>query len=1006
MKLLLTCLASLLLVFSVSAQITIRGKVTDANNKGIAGATVKVEGTTNATTTSSDGSFTIQLTDGYETLVITAEGFQSQKIYLTGQSSLSVSMQSSRSGDQVNFGIGSQSKDELTSSVSSVDASEISPAPLINLEQANQGVTAGLFVQNSSGKLGEGTTVRVRGGSSLTASNQPLYVVDGVPLTSGNQSNINPSNIESIQILKDAAATAIYGSRAANGVIIITTKGGGTGGLKVNLDYQFGISQTPKYLDLMNANEYNQLFIETTLRDPLLGLSDFITYDNLVDWETSLRGVSNASDLVINFPNGGSLTMPAAYLGLNNGEGTDWQKEIFRNAPSHRANVDFQGGTEALGYFASVGYTTQEGILIGNQFDRMNGTISLDSKISAKISANLNFNYIYTDDDRLNENQDLGSPMQAIALPPSDTYNSSDYRLNTFSLLYNPLTEVAFSDYNATNSSIIGSLGVKYQITDNLSLDVNGGLDYSDIRVERRQGPETQEGEGTGLSQLGTEDVDNYIFNGWFTYTTDMSSNTLSVVLGGSYQESQTDIRYVSGRVNSVSILEEQAGGAIPEVPQIGGANAFLSGYTRIGYSIADKYSVEVSGRVDGSSKFSEDNRYGFFPAVSARWNIDREDFFNANVVNGLSLRASYGQVGNTPTDDFLYQLNYLITRYNGQDGIEVLNLQNDNLKWETTSQLNAGLDFALLDGRISGSVDYYIKKTDDLLFPVPVSQISGQSTIIDNVGSMENKGFEFLISTSNISNEDFSWSTDFNISFNKNTITDLGGERAIVGPSAFIEGETAGVFYLREFMGVDESDGQALYNDGQGGTTSDYESAPRIAVGNPNPQFFGGITNAVGYKNWELSTLFQFVGGVDIYNATGEFMSNSGYQILNQTADQVNRWYQTGDETNNPVHNPDEIETYPSTRWLEDGSYLRLKNITITYNFNKRLLEDLKIDRMSVYIGATNLFTITNYSGYDPDVSYFDPLDGIIGQNISRGIDNFNAPQPRIFLTGIKIGF
>lgn len=1004
MKPILTCLVSLLMVFTISAQVTLRGTVTNENGDPVPGATVQIEGSTTSATTDETGNFILQLSDGYETIVISGEGIQTQKIYLTGQNSIAITAKSSSSSDNVvNMGIGSQSKDELTSSVSSIAAADVSPAPLINLEQANQGVTAGLFVQNTSGKLGQGTTVRIRGGSSLTASNQPLYVVDGVPLVSNNQSNINPSNIESIEILKDAAATAIYGTRAANGVIIITTKSGNTGGLQVNFDYQFGISQTPKKLDLLSASEFNQLFIENTLRNPILGLEQFITRENLETWERSLRGRSNPDNLVINFPNNSSITLPEAYLGLNNNQNTDWQDEIFRNAPSHRANVDFQGSTKSLGYFASIGYMTQEGILIGNKFDRINGTVSLDSDITSKLSANLSFNYIYTNDDRLNEDQDLGSPIQAIALPPSDTFDpSNSYRLNTFSLLYNPLTEINFSDFNATNNSIIGSLGLKYELTDDLTLDVNGGIDRSDIRVERRQGPQTLEGEGTGLSQIETTDVNNYVFNGWLTY----DKNDLSVVLGGSYQNSKADLRSLRGLVNSISTLESQIGTTIPEIPIPGEANTLLSAYTRVGYNIDDKYSVEVSGRMDGSSKFSKDNRFGFFPAISAGWNIDREDFFSSNTFNSLKLRGSYGLVGNTPTDDFLFQLNYFVSQYNDIDGIEVLNLENPDLKWETTAQFNVGLDYSLLNNRISGSVDYYIKKTDDLLFPIPVSQTSGLSSIITNVGSMENKGFEFLISSTNISQSDFSWTTDFNISTNTNTITDLAGEQAIVGTNAFLEGETAGIFYLVEYLGVDPATGLALYDDGTDSGTTTWSPDLRKPVGNPNPKLFGGITNSVTYKSWELSTLFQFVSGVDIYNATGEFLSNSGILLLNQTADQLNRWYQPGDIAANPVHNPDQIDTNPSTRWLEDGSYIRLKNITITYNFDQSQLSSLGLNNMSIYIGATNLFTITGYSGYDPDVSYFDPLDGIVGQNISRGIDNFTAPQPRIFLSGIKIGF
>jgi TonB-linked SusC/RagA family outer membrane protein len=1019
MKLTLTCLASLLLVFSLSAQTTLRGTVNDANNKGVAGATVQVEGTSTATTTDENGAFTIQLTDGYETLVISAEGFTTQKIYLTGQTSISFKMKSS-GGNVVNMGIGSQSKDQLTSSVSSVAAEDVSPAPLINLEQANQGVTAGLFVQNSSGKLGQGTMVRIRGGSSLSASNQPLYVVDGVPLTSGNQSNINPSNIESIEILKDAAATAIYGTRAANGVIIITTKSGTTGGMQVNVDYQFAISQTPKKLDIQSADEHRLQTFESIVRGFEVGISGLtIDPEILINGQrTNINreflenyydsGLSNITFVDDATNQSFTFNLPAFYNNLT--YNTDWQDQIFRSAPSHRANVDVQGGTEQLGYFASIGYTTQEGILIGNKFDRLNGSVSLDSKITDKLSANLNFNFIHTKDDRLNEDQDLGAPLQAIVLPPSDGFDpANEYRLFVRSLEYNPLTEINFADNQATNSSIIGSLGLKYDFSEKFSIDVNAGIDRGDIRVERRQGPETLDGAPNGRSQLSEQLVSNYVFNGWATYTPEMSGNNkLSVILGGSYQESTTSYDFRQSNVNSISTLEALAetDPSLFNEPIQGDANVFLSSYARVSYSISNLYDFQVTGRMDGSSKFSEDNRFGYFPAVSAGWNIHNADFFTSNSVSQLRLRASYGLVGNAPTDDFLYRRNYIRTRYNDEDAVELANLSNENLKWETTSQLNVGVDFGILNDRLNGSVDYYMKTTTDLLFPVPVSQTSGFSTIFDNIGTMENKGFEVNLSSVNVSTSNVSWTTDFNISFNKNTITDLNGEQAIVGVNAFLEGESAGVFYMRNYVGVDPLTGDALYDDGNGGTTDNWEEAPRQIMGDPNPDFFGGLTNAVTYKNWTLSAMFQFVGGADLYFATGEFLANSGILNLGQLSRESNRWYEAGDDAPYPGLNPFQDEPNPSSRWLEDGSYVRLKNITITYNFPADMLSGMGLRNFSVYVGATNLLTFTDYVGYDPDVSYFDPLDGIIGQNISRGIDNFTAPQPRIFMSGIKIGF
>lgn len=1024
MKHILTCLVTLSFLLSASAQTTLKGIVTDGNSNGIPGATIKVDGTVATTLTDANGNFTLELTEGYETLIISAEGFQVQKVYLTGQTSINVKMNALGSNNYVNLGIGSQSKDEMTSSVSSVDAADVSPAPLINLEQANQGVTAGLFVQNSSGKLGQGTTVRIRGGSSLSASNQPLYVIDGVPLTSGNQSNINPSNIANIEVLKDAAATAIYGTRAANGVIIITTKSGNTGDMQINLDYQFGISQTPRTLDIQSGDQHRLQTFESIIRGFRVGIDPFL-FDTNPDITVNSTGetyklnkefldqVYNSGVSQVTFTDGATnqtFTFPIPGFYDNLTSNTDWQNEVFRNAPSHRANVDVQGGSEQLGYFASVGYTTQEGILIGNKFDRLNGSLALNSKISDKLSANLNLNYIYTKDNRLSDDQDLGAPLQAIVLPASDSYDpANNFRLNVRSLEYNPLTEINFADNVATNNSLIGSLGFKYQFSDQLSLDVNGGVDKSDIRSERRQGPETLDGAPTGRSQLSEQTVNNVVSNGWLTYTPELSGkNKLSVILGGSYQKSTTSFDFRQANVNSISTLESliDSDPSLFNEPIQGDANVFLSSYARVSYSIDNLYDFQVTGRMDGSSKFSEDNRFGYFPAASAGWNIHNMNGFGSNSLTQLKLRTSYGLVGNAPIDDFLYRRNFIRTRYNDAAAIEVANLSNEDLKWETTAQFNVGVDFGLRGGSINGSVDYYIKTTSDLLFPIPVTQTSGFSTIFDNIGSMENKGFEINLSSINVNNTDFSWTTDFNISFNNNVITDLAGEQAIVGVNAFLENQPAGVFYMRKYAGVDPATGDALYDDGNGGTTDNWEEAPRQVVGDPNPDFFGGLTNSITYKNWEFSAMFQFVGGVDLYFATGEFLANSGILNLGQLSRETDRWYAPGDEAAYPALNPFQDEPNASTRWLEDGSYIRLKTITLTYNFPESTLSSLGLRNFSMYIGATNLFTITEYIGYDPDVSYFDPLDGIIGQNISRGIDNFTAPQPRIFMSGIKIGF
>ncbi len=1048
MKHYLTCLLVLIITGSSLAQTNLKGTVRDENGVGVPGATVKIDGSDVSTVTDLNGNFTIQLSDGYETLIISAQGFKVNTVYLTGQTTLEVSMISlGLESKMVNYGIGSQSKDEITSSVSSIGQDQMIDAPLINLEQANQGTTPGLFVQNSGGNLGENTQVRIRGGSSLTGSNDPLYVVDGVPLISGNQSNINPNSIESIEVLKDASATAIYGTRAANGVIIITTKDGGDGKMKVNVGYQLGISEAPKRLDLIDGEEHRRTIFELSVLGQIQGLEpgaggplQILVNGNPTPFSREFieNNYTNYGAISFRDPTG---RIPADVPLIKNTFidsltfDTDWQDEVFRTAFSHQADIDVQGGTNDFNYFVSLGYTTQEGILIGNQFDRFNPSISLNTQLTDRLSANIDFNYIYVKDERLRENQDLGFPLQAIVLPPSDTYDPTNFdNLTVFSGrgFYNPITEVNYSNNFSFENSYIGSLSLTYDINDKFSLDANGGIDFSNISGEVELLPATLDGNPDGFTLLDETEIRNYVFNGWATYTNKLANDHgISVILGASYQESSATFESKQGFVPSLDELNSLDANdpRLLNNPVPGSINTLISSYGRINYSVKDLYNFQVSGRMDGSSKFAPDNRYGFFPAVSAGWNIHNESFYGGN--NQLKLRASYGLVGNTPFDDFAYRRNYITVQIDDMETIEAINIGSADIKWETTSQLNVGLDFDFLRGKVSGSIDYYNKETSDLLFPKPISLTTGFPDVLDNIGTMTNEGFELFISILNVSTPDLTWTTDINLSRNRNIVTDLNGSQAVVGINAYLEDQPAGVFYTREYQGIDFQDGSALYTFtpdpnselsefeqiaranafqipdrfGEMYVTKNYDEASLEIVGDPNPDFFGGVTNTISYKNFDFSFLFQFVQGNDLYFATGEQLANSGINLQGQLTNQVNRWYAPGDEAPFPGLDIDGNPPLPSSRWVEDGSYIRLKNIMLTYNLPAEKLDNLGIRNLSVYVGATNIFTITDYNGYDPDVNYVDPLNGPIGQNINRGIDNFSTPQPRMIMTGIKFG-
>lgn len=995
---------------TVTGQVKERGKVL-----GLPGVTVQVKDGINSTITDYNGNFEISVPEDDVILVFSYTGYGTKEIEVGNRSSIQVSLikESEEKEGEVQVGYGTLSKEELTSSVSSIDADKLGTQPVVDLEQANQGRAAGVFIQNSGGKLGQGTRVRIRGGSSLSGSNEPLYVVDGVPLTSDNQSDIDPSTIESMEILKDASAAALYGSRAANGVVLITTKKGSAGKIKLDLDYQLGVSTTQKKLNMMTPDEYNQMFIEYTLRQPILGVpGGDITQENLERW------AQEAAELGRNFPdstyfidlsNNTSIGIPLLTR-LNND--TDWQDEAFRTALSHRANVGISGGSDNHQVYASFNYMNQEGILIGNQYERISGRANLTSQFSSRLSSDLSLGYISTKNNQLNEDADVGNPVQVVLLPPSDAPDpANDYVLEVRSSEYNPQTEVFNSDYLELTDRINGNLSLSYLLNENLSLNVDGGIDYLDLRDERRQGPATLDGRPDGLSRLSTSKVFNYIINGYASYDANLGNNTISAILGTSYQKSNTDFTFRLARVNSISELESlnETNPSLFNPPVPGSAFSFLSYYTRVNYTINDKYTLQLSGRADGSSKFGEDNRTGFFPAASAGWNLSNESFLAGNrTISFLKLKGSYGIIGNTPLDDFLYRRNYIPVFYGQTEGIRLSNFSNAGLKWESTAQLDVGVDYGFFDNRITGSINYYNKKTTDLLFPVPVSLTSGFGNVLSNVGSLTNSGIEFAISTVNFERDQFFWTTEFNISTNNNEVTDLGGEQLIQGINAFIEGQPPGVFYMVEYRGVNPANGRPLY-DLNGATTENYNLAlenGRKIVGDPNPDFYGGLVNNITYGNFDLSFIFQFVQGVDVYWETGEFISNSGFALFGQTDDQIDRWYQPGDQTNIPAINPNIENTNPSSRWLVDGSYIRLNNLSLTYSLPSDMVLKMGLRYFRVYIGGQNLLTLSDYPGYDPDVGYVDPEGGIIAQNINRGVDFFTAPQPRVYTTGIKIGF
>ena len=998
--------------------IIISGKVTESSDgvTGIPFVNVVVKGTTIGTTTDFDGNYKLKVPPTADTLRFSFIGYLTVQEPISGRSVIDVQMGADAKTleEIVVVGYGAIKKSELTSSISSLRGDVVARTPNQSFESALQGRSAGVMIQNTSGRLGEGINIRIRGASSLSASNQPLYVIDDIPINSsssaisGNSainpiSAINPNDIESIQILKDAGATAIYGSRAANGVILITTKKGISGKPKVNLDYQYGISSTPKKLDMFNAQEYKRLQVEHVLRN--LANNPFIDISDLTD-RMSLDLLDSIVDAG-QFPYFNFALLKDTVQGLplaiaDNNLNTDWQDEVFRTGTSHQANISISGGSKKVDYYGSIGYSDQKGILIGNDFKKLNGKINSIFNINDQLKITVGVTQSLSKSGRLNEDADLGSPLQALSLPPADAYNPETKNLTFFTIeetYYNPLKELAFSTNETDLNRTIVNLSLDYSLSDNLSLRGDWGFDHTNQEDLKIQGKETLSGRPDGEKRTFNTRISNQTSNLYLTYSGQLSDNISSNLTAGvNYQVSNTNFD-----------AETRIGNQVLNPNLLADAFKFSSSFFRAHSTFKDKYLIQLAGRLDGSSKFGEENRYGFFPSASVGWNLHNEPFLNGTLINTLKLKGSYGVIGNTPTESFL---NFAIWEeaYYGQEvGSRPSNLSNPNIQWENTAQLDIGLELNLWENRINTNVNFYQKNTSSLLFARPLSGVTGFSNVLDNIGEIQNSGLELSLGLVIADNEKLEWNTDFNITFARNDVKKLNSPLIRAGVNATREGDPLGFFYLRKFVGVDEETGKELYETKSGGTTDDYfdENILIDNMGDPNPDYFGGVSNRISWKNIDFSFLVQFFQGHQVYNQTGEEISNSGSPfLLNQTRDQNERWMKPGDVTNVPALNPNQTQVLSSTRWLEEGSFTRLKNASIGYNFPEAICESLRVSSLKLYLSGQNLLTFTDYSGFDPEVNTIDSRNSSVEGNLITGVDYYSTPIPRTYLIGFKAGF
>ncbi len=821
-------------------------------------------------------------------------------------------------------------------------------------------------------------SVRIRGVSSIGGSSQPLYVIDGIPVTTGDfaqvgyegqginaLSDINPNDIETISVLKDAAAAAIYGARASNGVVIITTKRGSKQKSTINFNAYYGVQQAWKTLDMLDAKEW------MLYRNDLAG-SEVFSPDDI-------------NNIRIN---------------------TDWQDVIFRTAPISNYELSSSSGNEKTSIFMSGNFFKQEGILIGTDYQRLNGRVNVDHKMTQKMTLGASIGLSYAKTNRVEGDQSLHGPLpNGISTPAIYPIYNEDGSYNQEGP-YSNAVSIANEAINQNFSyRTISNIYADYKILPGLTFSTKWGVDFLNFREHAYESIKTVQGaKYNGLGFETYSNVLNVVSNNYLRYQHSFGKHALEIMGGYSFEQYQNRSSFIRAQDYADPSLQYiNAASTIVSASTSGFESGIQSFFGRANYNYSNKYLLTLSGRLDGSTRFGENNRNGFFPAASVAWRVAEEDFFNVNNISELKIRASFGLTGNDDIPQFLYAALYGITAYGGQPGIYPSNIPNPDLKWETSTQLNLGLDLGLFDNRVNLTADVYNKQTKDLLLSRPLPTSSGFSVVTENVGEVENKGIELSLSTDNIADRDLTWSTRLNISANRNKVLKLYNKQPIDdlgrGSNRIEEGEAIGIFYSYEWLGVDPSTGDVVYADKN--FDGEITTADRTKVGNPHPDFIGGITNTLGYKGIDLSFFFQGSYGNDMFNGSRLFLESlQGGD--NQLAVVTQRWQKPGDitfipdATNDPVRAASNKRV--SSRFIEDGSYLRLKNLTLGYSFPKQWLTNKKIAGLRVYFSGQNLLTFTQYSGLDPEVNYRGNENAIIGT------DFFTYPQARAYTFGINL--
>lgn len=1004
------CLSLLLWTILSYPQQQVTGIVTDSDGLPLPGVNIVVQGTAIGTQSDFDGTFSIVTSLG-NILVFYSIGSVTKEVKI--DSSFQVNVQLEKDTEElsevvVSVGYGFQRKSDLTGSITSIEGEDIARLPVASLDIALQGRASGTYISSPSGTPGGGITIQVRGSTSITAGSEPLYVVDGIPMISedlsalfsgGQKTNsladINPADIESIEILKDASSTAIYGARGANGVILITTKRGVAGAPRIQLNSYYGFQQVTNIIEMQTAQEHLQLMNDAALQDNRdLGTNYAENY---------------ISDQWGFDPNDTTL------------ETTDWYGAIFRRSPIQSYDLSIIGGAERTKYYSSLAYFNQEGVQIGTGFERFNARLNLDSKINKWLNIGTNISVSRTVTDRtVNDNSLYGVIINTLAGDPlmpvreEDGSYADPFDYFGWWMLDNPVLIAENYKRFTKNTRGLGTIFAEATFSNVLKFRHATSIDFTNVIDESYTPKISRESLNASADGLGTfdslEDF-TWITENYMTYTPNLGDHhSLNAVIGTSWQASNRNLSEINAKkFPSDQFLKLAVAAQVTSASSSGTKWGLVSYYFRLNYGFDNKYLFTLTGRYDGSSRFGAENRFGFFPSGSLAWQVSQEDFLkDSTAVSDLKLRASYGITGNQDgIGNFPSKGLYGIGSYRTTATLIPTQLSNRSLSWESTSQLNFGIDLGLFSNKLNVTADYFIKQTDNLLLNRNIPGISGFSSVTDNVGAVENRGLELTLGGRTIVGN-FIWDSSLNVSFVTNKVKKLVVNNQIISNSHVLsEGHPIGTFYLIDHDGVDPQTGNIKWHDiNNDGLVN---NGDRTIVGSVQPDYFGGWINDLKYKGISLNVVFQFAIGQEIYNHSRASYENLGFNRLSGTTvlpdgnNHVlvkNRWMRPGDITDIPRASLTRKNWREySSRWIEDGSFIRLKTVTLGYRVGSSVLGNSILDSLRIYLQAQNLLTFTDYTGLDPEVNANarDPRQA--------GTDFGTLPQTKNLVFGINIG-